>query len=366
VATKPRGWKVRSVAQGEHVVRIAFPPGRRETGSGHVVEILHPRHENPGYCPSKTRMTNPAELVLMTANPMNPRVSGSRFTDAEKKELRRIGLKPSHYTTPEDVASAKDMLRRTEEIRQRERSGFYSRRNPRSGGEHYAIRWHTGNISQAFHSEDEAQRILDRFHGAGTIIRVNPMPAHRERYRNPIATSEAGTAREIREGFTHAESRGYRVADEPHIPAGDYAELGTSGYVTDGAERAEAYLAVKPAKGGYRLQLTLEQRGITFVSDTSRRQIWIAGRYEMSEREVAQFTDDRRPSVNLGECVGIGYIAVKYHPEIENHAAGKRILWEHQFGEETGVCPYLIYDRTHARLLLEGGAYRVEDAGIVN
>ena len=69
VATTPRGWKVRSIEQGGHVIRIAFPPGRREQGSGHVVEILHPKHENPGVCSSATRAMNPAELVLMGANP---------------------------------------------------------------------------------------------------------------------------------------------------------------------------------------------------------------------------------------------------------------------------------------------------------
>ena len=63
VATVPRGYRVRTVTRAQHRVRIAFPPGRRVKGSGQVVEVLHPRNENP--CPVK----NPAELVLMGANP---------------------------------------------------------------------------------------------------------------------------------------------------------------------------------------------------------------------------------------------------------------------------------------------------------
>ncbi len=78
------------------------------------------------------------------------------------------------------------------------------------------------------------------------------------------------------------------------------------------------------------------------------------------------FTDEAGRRVRLGDCVGIGYIAVKYHPQIENHAAGRRILWEHEFGEENGRMPSLIYAPGERRLLLEGGDYTVKDEGIVN
>lgn len=47
VATTPPGWKVRTKMEATHVLRIAFPPGRRRKGSGKVVEILHPVNENP-------------------------------------------------------------------------------------------------------------------------------------------------------------------------------------------------------------------------------------------------------------------------------------------------------------------------------
>lgn len=63
VAAVPRGYHVRTVTAKRHRVRIAFPPGRRVKGAGQVVEVLHPHGENP--CPVK----NPAELVLMSANP---------------------------------------------------------------------------------------------------------------------------------------------------------------------------------------------------------------------------------------------------------------------------------------------------------
>ena len=59
-------------------------------------------------------------------------------------------------------------------------------------------------------------------------------------------------------------------------------------------------------------------------------------------------------------------LARKYHPEVDNAAAGENVEWHHLFGEETGERPALYYDVGTERLLLRGGAYRVEDAGIVN
>ena len=71
LATVPAGYRVRTVTRGGHRVRIAFPPGRRVKGSGQVVEVLHPLHENP------CRLSNPAELLVMT-NPTYSEVQGSR------------------------------------------------------------------------------------------------------------------------------------------------------------------------------------------------------------------------------------------------------------------------------------------------
>jgi hypothetical protein len=74
VSTVPHGYKVRTVRRAGHQVRIAFPPGRRVKGSGTLVEVLHPVHENP------CRLPNPSELVVMMANPHNG--SGSQLEGA--------------------------------------------------------------------------------------------------------------------------------------------------------------------------------------------------------------------------------------------------------------------------------------------
>jgi hypothetical protein len=73
LATKPAGYKVRTVTRGAHRVRIAFPPGRRKKGSGIPLEVLHPNSgtNQEGACRAGTgcRFSNPAELITMFANP---------------------------------------------------------------------------------------------------------------------------------------------------------------------------------------------------------------------------------------------------------------------------------------------------------
>lgn len=91
------GEKVRSVRRGGHVVRIAFPGGRRVKGSGRVIEVLHPVNENP------CRLPNPAELVVMMANPSGlpserplPGASLSRLESASESYRQFHGTPGEH------------------------------------------------------------------------------------------------------------------------------------------------------------------------------------------------------------------------------------------------------------------------------
>lgn len=60
VATVPRGYTVRTRSVGAHQVRVAYPPGARNKGSGKLISILHPKRENPRRC----RARNPiAEAI---------------------------------------------------------------------------------------------------------------------------------------------------------------------------------------------------------------------------------------------------------------------------------------------------------------
>src|SRR5581483_2824394 len=73
VARTPRGYKVRSLTRGSHVLRIAFPEGTRRRGVGKVVQILHPKKERNPQCEvSEKAKSNPSELLIF-GNPSKPR-----------------------------------------------------------------------------------------------------------------------------------------------------------------------------------------------------------------------------------------------------------------------------------------------------
>lgn len=232
-------------------------------------------------------------------------------------------------------------------------------------GQHYAVRWHTGRLSNSYASKEEAQAILDKFHGKGQLVLVNPLPIRGGRRRNPAELMVMGAnpdgaeaARTVREGFVAKPSNHFSVTDEPHIPKGDYAELGDL-----------VSLTVEPARGiglGVK-EINLDSSKIKVIASGNRKQIYFCGGDQVIDRDdLAKFTDKENGTVELGKCREIVYLAKKYHAEVGNSAAGKNVEWVHEFGEESGNRPVLLYSTSLDRLILRGGNYRVEDAGIID
>ena len=160
----------------------------------------------------------------------------------------------------------------------------------------------------------------------------------------------------IREDFTGMPVEHEIVRQEPHMPAGNYAQLGKL-----------LTLAVKPRAGGQ----VLDIRSNALIVSDERAQaeegklgpIWFVGGDQDITAALPQFGAlERRGGIyELGEAREIHYEQRKEHvphPE-QDH-------WRHRFGEETNVRPTVLFDLTHKRLLLEGGAYRIRREGIVN
>jgi hypothetical protein len=105
------GEKVRTVTKDGHRVRIAFPRGPRRTGSGRLIEVLHPVQDNP------CRLPNPTELVVMMANP-TPAFQcphcGESFTPAQvesgayRKHLAAHRAARSKKKNPNGLADASE------------------------------------------------------------------------------------------------------------------------------------------------------------------------------------------------------------------------------------------------------------------
>lgn len=88
VGSIPQGWRVRTVKHGNHRVRVAFPPGRKHKESGRLVAVLHPIKENP----CSLRSNNPAELLILPANP--PRRRRKQLRSKNPAELMIMGANP--------------------------------------------------------------------------------------------------------------------------------------------------------------------------------------------------------------------------------------------------------------------------------
>jgi hypothetical protein len=159
------------------------------------------------------------------------------------------------------------------------------------------------------------------------------------------------TAEALRETFTGARVGRVQVMNEPHMPAGDYAMLGKL-----------LSLYVKPHKGGQVFEIKAEG-GTILVSDETARQIYFVGGNQDVSADLHIFgAIDRGAGLfELGEARRVDYKQRKEHaphPDADS--------WRHDLGEENGIRPTVLFDSRSKRLLLEGGDYRIEEAGIIN
>ncbi len=154
------------------------------------------------------------------------------------------------------------------------------------------------------------------------------------------------------EKFQGKEAEWVTVDREPHMPQGDYAQLG---------ELLALY--VKPMAGGQVQQIKWVEDLPVVVADTSGRQIYFfKGSQDISDSLEGFGARELGNGVfQLGEGRRIDYKARKEHvadPDADE--------WRHDFGEESGVRPKVLFDTRMKRLLLEGGNYRIEAPGIID
>jgi hypothetical protein len=173
----------------------------------------------------------------------------------------------------------------------------------------------------------------------------------RTRHRLPRNWQPNPSAEALREKFTGAPVEHVRVMDEPHMPAGNYAMLGKL-----------LSLYVKPRKGG-QVQEIRAAGGTMVVSDETARQIYFVGGDQDISSGLAVFgaVDRGAGLFEIGEARRIDYRQRKEHVDHPEQDS-----WRHDFGEENRNRPTVLYDSRAKRLLLEGGDYRIEAAGIIN
>jgi hypothetical protein len=92
---------------------------------------------------------------------------------------------------------------------------------------------------------------------------------------------------------------------------------------------------------------------------------FIGGDQSIDWRQVdgAEATD--KYLVAVGPVLTVAYFADKHHLEGPKSQA-RGVSYEHEFGEEGGELPILVYDTRNVKMLLVGGSYTIEPEGITN
>lgn len=302
-ASVPSGWKVRTVKEGKHRLRMAFPPGRKQEG-GRLVSILHPVGENP----CTLRSTNPAELMVMAANP--PR--------------RRNG------TTYRVVAIARN---------------------------------HGADLTRDFATKAEARSFAagvskrDFFRPHVKSLRTNPaeLMILGANPRVEVVHGDNPPVEEIAEEFSGTEVEFMDIYNEPHMPRGRYAYLGEL-----------LSLHIKPAAGGQvqKISFGAGKDAPIIVTDSTAKQIYfVAGNQDITDA-LAVFGAQSRIGDSLLE-LGVGR-RIDYRARKEHVADPDEDKWKHDHGEENGTFPTVLFDTRNKKLLYEGGDYRIEGPWIRN
>jgi hypothetical protein len=336
VAAVPGGWKVRTVKAGAHRVRVAFPPGRKQKGSGRLVSVLHPLFgSNPCANPCSLRASNPAELMVMSAN------TPPRRRNAEARQARAADKTSRSLLKLASSAERKGQGDLAEAYRE------MARRNP---AELLIMGANPRRRDLQKEARDRAERIR------AARLHTNP--------RVEVVAAPNPPTEEIVEEFTGREVEFMDVYNEPHMPRGRYAKLGPL-----------VALYIKPAKGGQVQRIGASEavghdfpkawggRPPLVVCDSSARQIYfVDGTQDISDSLAAFGAIDKGNGiVELGQGRRIDYQCRKEHV-----AEPDEDLWKHEHGEENGALPTVLFDTLSKRILYEGGDYRIEGPWIRN
>lgn len=107
---------------------------------------------------------------------------------------------------------------------------------------------------------------------------------------------------------------------------------------------------------------------VSLSSSPDRRQLYLSGgdqTIDLDEWDELSEWEKEKDFVCLGEVFSITYFTDKHHLEGPK-SQEKGVEYIHEFGEEGGTRPKLVYDRLNENLTLVGGSYEVRDEGIWN
>ncbi len=311
VASAPPGGRVVSVASrtGSHLLRIWYPSGARKKGSGKLLEILHPRDENPACAVSAAAsLQNPSELVIFgLANP-GP-TGGSKSEGAWQRFLDKLERMPKPIRDMLDIpapgaARPKGQNPRVEASPETQRAvELYSEFQGRDANE-------------IVHLQESAEMRMDYTALGDLEYLVTVMDFDEEEF----------------EDFNESLVEAAGVIDQADLPEESHILEFTPG------------------------------DGVKLASSPNGGQLYCIGGNQDIGDFLDQYTDDaaHKDFIDLGYCLAVSYLTQKSQNNFKT--AG----YYHILGEETMDPPRCFYDKLKRRIFFTGGEYRVEAPGIIN
>lgn len=102
------------------------------------------------------------------------------------------------------------------------------------------------------------------------------------------------------------------------------------------------------------------ERPMVVTDPAAKRLYFVGGNQDLGQVPVVRRANPGKGLDDLGDCTRIVYYSRKKFTDF------KPVEWDHEFGEEGGQRPRLMFDRKRKQMHLVGGDYKIKDVGIVN
>ena len=238
------------------------------------------------------------------------------------------------------------------------------RLNP--GRKHLAGRDVTAKMQRQYSHILESLRDYHRFRSdatrkhvaAATVRKMQQNPSMLERWLRNLTLGEEGKAEQLAEEF-----HGRGVVDVIDVEE-------TESYDEHGAVLGflvELHILTEDGEADIPIRFPYDparEDNILLVSNTAGNNLeLIGGDQDIDWRAVEGAAINDKYLVMVGPVWEIVYWADKHHLTGPKQQA-RGMEYYHEFGEEGGELPYLIFDRRNTKLLLVGGDYTIEPEGI--
>lgn len=190
----------------------------------------------------------------------------------------------------------------------------------------------------------------------GARLKASP----RRSGRNPQLAGETKQAVRLFKSFSGRDAKEILEKQQSAAMRMDYAALG---------DLVALGIGECPLKGARLVtgwekcpHIGFQRDGVKLASSPEGRQLYLIGGSQdiSSQLDSWDAIDTSKDFIDLGDCTFVVYDARKVHDGF------RPTQWVHQFGEDTGALPRLMFDTLKKTLFLIGGEYFIDTKGGVS